>query len=212
MKLARLIVFARCPDRGLCKTRLIPALGVVGATQLHEAFVRHTLCWATTVRDAGFADVEVHYSGEDLDRLRLVCGQAAVGLAFRPQRGDDLGERLRASFEAAFGDGCGQVAIIGTDCPELNASTVSAAFAQLEEHDVVLGPALDGGYYLVALRGPVPELFQTIAWGEPSVLETTLRRADSLRLRVGLLPAMADIDCPVDLGRLNEGWLESIAP
>lgn len=196
----RLIVFTRCPDAGCCKTRLIPVLGIEGATALHAALVRHTMGWASTAMD-GIAEVEVHYSGDDLDGLKGLSGEGC-SIPYERQSEGDLGARLAAAFESAFQSGCSKVAIVGTDCPELNVSHVKEAFDELDHADVAIGPAVDGGYYLIALRKPGPQLFEDVAWGEASVLETTLQKAKSLRLDVRLLSELADIDGPDDL----KGW------
>jgi len=200
----RLIVFTRCPDPGSCKTRLIPLLGIEGATAIHAALVRHTMGWASTAKAVGLADVEVHYSGKDLEGLKGLRGEGATQINYQRQSAGDLGARLAAAFELAFEDGCSKVAIIGTDCPELNLSGVAMAFEHLDLADIVIGPAIDGGYYLIALRKPVPQLFESVAWGEPTVLETTLRKAQSLLLDVRLLPELADVDRPDDLKRWSE--------
>lgn len=116
-----------------------------------------------------------------------------------PQEGHDLGERMAAAFAAAFGQGARRVAIIGSDVPWVSRSTVCEALAALDAHDVVLGPARDGGYYLLALDRPRPALFTGIAWSTPSVLAATMERAGALGLSVRLMDPLADIDTPEDL-------------
>jgi uncharacterized protein len=197
-----LIVFTRCPEPGRCKTRLIPALGADGAAAVHEALVEHTMAWIGSAADEGIA-VEVRYTGDNLERLRLLGGAAVRKVRFEPQQGEDLGCRLANAFEFAIQRESSKVAIIGTDCPELNLSLVKAAFAQLDKSDLVLGPASDGGYYLIALRKPARKLFQRIPWGGPTVLQETLRKAKDLNMTFELLPTLADIDRPEDLFSWN---------
>jgi rSAM/selenodomain-associated transferase 1 len=197
----RLIVFTRCPESGQCKTRLIPALGAEGAAAVHESLVRRTMSWMGIAVDEGVT-VEVRYSGNDLDRLRALCGHTVDRLHFRPQQNGDLGERLMEALETAFNEGASKVAIIGTDCPDLCMTAISRAFVFLEDKELVLGPASDGGYYLIAMRTPASKLFDRITWGGASVLQETLSTAETLQMSVALLPVLADIDRPEDLKHL----------
>jgi rSAM/selenodomain-associated transferase 1 len=198
----RLIVFARCPELGRCKTRLIPHLGEDGATALHEALVKHTMGWIGRGREN--VKVEVRYCGADLARLRTLCGVAADNADFVPQKGEGLGSRLSEAATAAFDNGAAKVAIVGTDCPDLSWHTIKLAFYSLDSADVVLGPAKDGGYYLVALRAAAPLLFQDIDWGSVTVLQDTLINATRLGLSVNLLTELGDIDRPDDLTNLRD--------
>jgi uncharacterized protein len=195
----RLIIFTRCPEPGCCKTRLIPALGADGAAAVHETLIQHTMLWIGSAADEGIA-VEVRYTGDNLERLRVLCGAAVEKIRFEPQQGEDLGDRLANALGFAVQQGSPKVAIIGTDCPALDLATVKMSFAHLDERDLVLGPAADGGYYLIASRKPAVQLFQNISWGGPTVLHETLRRAQDLHLTFELLPSLPDIDRPEDLG------------
>jgi len=195
----RLIVFTRCPEPGRCKTRLIPALGADGAVAIHEALVQHTMGWIGPAVNNGIA-VEVRYTGENLERLRMLCRGAGSRIRFELQHGEDLGCRMTNAIDTAIQERASKVAIIGTDCPELNLASVQAAFAHLDNRDLVLGPAADGGYYLIALRKSAVELFQNIPWGGPTVLQETLSRAQNLNMTFELLPMLVDIDRAEDLG------------
>lgn len=195
----RLIVFTRCPEPGRCKTRLIPALGADGAVAIHEALVEHTMAWIPSAVDEGIA-VEVRYTGENLERLRMLCRGAVSRIRFELQHGEDLGCRMANAIDTAIQERASKVAIIGTDCPELNLASVQAAFAHLDNRDLALGPAADGGYYLIALRKSAVELFQNIPWGGPTVLQETLGRAHNLNMTFELLPMLVDIDRAEDLG------------
>ena len=121
------------------------------------------------------------------------------GVRLLPQSGADLGARMSAAFTRAFERGAGRAAIIGTDTPAISRATVAVALDALDEADVVVGPAEDGGYYLLALRQPLPELFEGVAWSTPAVLEETLARAEHRALRVRQLTRLRDIDTPADL-------------
>lgn len=123
--------------------------------------------------------------------------------AFLPQRGDNLGARLASAFDGHFGTGASRVAIIGSDCPGVAGGTVRRAFTSLRRADAVIGPTLDGGYYLIALNKPAPALFQDIAWSTPAVLETTLARARRLGMTVAMLPTLRDVDTAEDARALR---------
>jgi rSAM/selenodomain-associated transferase 1 len=194
----RLIVFTRCPDTGCCKTRLIPVLGEAGAVELHKSLVQHTIRSISEAVDHAVT-VEIRYAGDDVQGLRIICGDKADRMRFRPQQGDTLGDRLTDALEAAFGEGASKVAMIGTDCPDLNFTAVATALKLLDDQDLVLGPAVDGGYNLIAFRAPISEMFAGISWGESTVFADTLNKARRLGLTIGLLPTLADVDRAEDL-------------
>jgi rSAM/selenodomain-associated transferase 1 len=146
--------------------------------------------------------IEVRYAGEALEGLRFVCDDNAEQFNFRPQQGAGLGQRLSESSSTAFREGASKVAIIGTDCPQLTLDIILRAFTLLDHTDVVLGPASDGGYYLIATRAHYNDLFDQIAWGECTVLSDTINRATRLQLTVELLPILADLDRSEDLALL----------
>jgi rSAM/selenodomain-associated transferase 1 len=118
------------------------------------------------------------------------------------QHGADLGGRLAWAFEKVFEQGQKKVVIIGSDCLELEATLIMQTFDELERHDVVLGPANDGGYYLLGLTQPHPILFQHIAWSTPAVLSQTIQACQQAALTVSLLPCLTDID-------EAEDWLQA---
>lgn len=192
----RLIVFARYPEPGTTKTRLIPALGAEAAAKLQTAMTHHTL---TATRDAARrlgCHVEVRFTGGDAERMRGLFGDR---VAYRPQSEGDLGRRLEHAADEALAEGAKWVIIVGTDCPDLDASTISGAIDALGRSDVVLGPAADGGYYLIGFRQARPELFHGIDWGSERVLQQTLDRAAASQLKVTRLQTLPDVDNPEDL-------------
>jgi glycosyltransferase A (GT-A) superfamily protein (DUF2064 family) len=130
-------------------------------------------------------------------RARLA--RLAPGFGLLPQRDGDLGDRLVACFEDLLGAGVARVAIVAADSPQLPAASCRRALALLDRVDVVLGPCLDGGYYLVAATACWPELFVGVPMGSEVVLEETTARAGRLGLRVGLLPVLRDLDRVEDL-------------
>jgi len=185
---------AKHPSPGAVKTRLVPALGADGACALYAAFILdlaarlqglpYAVTWAYWPADAPFPD--------------LLPGARCV-----PQRGADLGERMAGAIADAFGEGPGPVLVIGADAPHLPAEWIAdAATALGGDADLVLGPAADGGYYLIGLRGPAPGLFTGIPWSTPRVLAATRARAGALGLREHPLPSCFDVDGPEDLALL----------
>ena len=192
----RLAVFARPPVPGRVKTRLSPALPPALACRLYEAMLADALAAA---RHAS-ADERVLYWAEATELA------APAGFRVRIQSGEDLGERLEAAFGELLAGGAHAV-ILGADCPRLDAARLDAAFAALEEHDVALGAADDGGYDLMGLARPAPRLLRDIPWSTARVREVTLERAREAGLNVATLPPLEDLDTPADLAR----WIASAA-
>ncbi|MGM0412423.1 MAG: TIGR04282 family arsenosugar biosynthesis glycosyltransferase [Pseudomonadota bacterium] len=192
----RIQVFARAPVAGRTKRRLIPALGEVGAADLHATLLRRTVA---AVGGVTGADRELWCHPDTGHPLLAACA-AEQGLALRVQSGADLGARMAGALEAALAEGAPAAVLVGSDCPGLTAGVLSSALAALEAGaDAVLGPAEDGGYYLIGLRRPAPALFQDIPWGGPEVAAATRARATEAGLRMEELPTLRDIDTPADL-------------
>ena len=187
-----LAVIAKEPVAGLAKTRLVPALGAAGAARAASAMLADTLA-AVRARGAEprrcFAPVEAR---ERLCRL-------APGFGLLAQASGDLGDRLAACLADLLGAGADRVAIVGADTPHIPPASYRRAFALLDEADIVLGPALDGGYYLVAAKASRPELFVGVPMGTEVVLTETLTRATRGGLLVALLSPLRDLDRVEDL-------------
>jgi rSAM/selenodomain-associated transferase 1 len=201
-----LLVFVKRPRSGEVKTRLAQDLGADGAAAVYRALA-----------DAEIAGTQPR--GREYQR-RFFYAPADAGSEvsewlrgerLAPQEGADLGTRMAAAFQEAFRAGAERAAIIGSDVPWVTRERVNAAFAGLDAADVVLGPCDDGGYYLLALSRPRPELFEGIAWSTPTVVEATLDRARSHGLRVVLLEPLPDVDTLADIRR-SWGRLEPILP
>ncbi|HYS78490.1 MAG TPA: TIGR04282 family arsenosugar biosynthesis glycosyltransferase [Candidatus Dormibacteraeota bacterium] len=204
---AALVLYARVPRPGQVKTRMIPWLGARGALGLHLALLEDSLgLLRAAARDAGAAPFVAFSEDWEPPReaeLARIAG-AAAGLARLPQSGGDLGERLTGTFERLAARGYRRVVVIGSDSPTLPAAILRAAFATLcLGADVVLGPAEDGGYYLVGSSRPVAGIFRGIPWGTPGVLDATLAAAGRAAARVVLLSPWYDVDLPEDLDRLR---------
>jgi rSAM/selenodomain-associated transferase 1 len=189
---AAVAVLAKEPVAGQAKTRLAPALGPDGAAAAAAAMLADTLAVVQ-----GVAAERWLCFTPDGARQRLAA--QAPGFRLLPQSGGDLGERLAACAAALRAAGAERIAIVGADTPHLRAAWYEAALALLDRVDLVLGPALDGGYYLVAGRAPPAELFVGVPMGTDLVLGETLRRAERRRLRVALLPPLRDLDRVEDL-------------
>jgi len=192
------VVVTKSPRSGHVKTRLCPPLAPVDAALLHAAFLRDTL---DRVRLLADVDVAVAYTpAEDRPRFEATC----AGVMLLPQSDGDLGTRLAAIFETLCARGFRGIVAIGADTPTLPPSFVRHAFDLLSraEVDVVLGPAHDGGYYLIGLKEPEPALFRDIAWSTDRVYALTMDRAAEARLRTACLPPWHDVDTFVDLRRL----------
>ena len=183
-----LAVIAKEPVAGLAKTRLIPALREREAARAATAMLADTLA---AVRASG-ADPWLCYTPSDA-RARL--GRLCPGFGLLAQAAGDLGDRLAD----LLGAGADRVAIVGADTPHLPQASYRRAFALLDEADVVLGPALDGGYYLVAATAARPELFVGVPMGTEVVLAETMARAARAGLAVALLPPLRDLDRAEDL-------------
>ncbi len=192
----RLIVFTRRPEPGRSKTRLIPVLGAQGAADLQRQMALHTISHAREVARRAPAALEVRFAGGTADGMMEWLG---TGMDYHPQGEGDLGARMESAFRDAFSRGAVRVVLVGTDCPGLDAPVMRAAFAALRRKDLVLGPATDGGYWLIGLRRPAPALFADMPWSTDSVFERTLDRARSFGLSVRTLEPLPDVDRPEDL-------------
>jgi hypothetical protein len=193
------IVFARLPQPGRVKTRLVPRLGEWGAARLHRRLVRRTLRVAQSAR---CGPVELHGLPHGRHEFFLQCARVQ-DLALRNQRGRDLGERM---FNA-IADGLRRrraVILVGTDCPVLEGRDLRrAARALAAGSDAVLAPAEDGGYPLIGLRRASRRLFADIAWGGDDVYARTAARLEQLGWRWRALRTLWDVDRPEDLARLD---------
>lgn len=192
----RLIVFTRYPEPGKAKTRLIPALGAEAAADLHRQMTEATLAQIKPLQQSRSLTVEVWFTGGDRVQMQAWLG---ADLLYQPQPEGDLGDRMAQAFQAAFDSGVEAAIIIGTDCPALTDAVLAQAFQALRQTDLVLGPATDGGYYLIGLRQVVPDLFQSIAWSTDRVFQQTVAIASKLHLSLTSLPTLTDVDRPEDL-------------
>ena len=195
-----LIVFARAPELGRVKTRLATELGDGAALSIYRILAERVV---DAVR-GGCYSVTVAYTPRYAKRaMREWLGPT---VRFRPQSDGDLGARMAVAVDDAIQGGAERVVVIGTDCPAVTAAVVDEAFARLERAEVVLGPAADGGYYLIGMSRLHPALFNGIPWSTPGALCTTLERARATGLAVELLEEQRDIDTAEDW----RAWLASM--
>jgi rSAM/selenodomain-associated transferase 1 len=191
-----LLLFTRYPEPGLVKTRLIPVLGAAGAAGLQRRLTAHIMRVAQNFSGSANTDLIICFDGPQVRQMQQLFG---AEFCYQPQSGGDLGHRMWSALAAAFSQERRQIVLIGSDCPEISERVLTLAFSLLTEHDLVLGPARDGGYYLIGLNASYPELFQDMPWGTAAVLPKTLARAQLLHLRTVLLEPFTDIDRPEDL-------------
>ncbi|MBM3838107.1 MAG: glycosyltransferase [Verrucomicrobia bacterium] len=200
MQTERLLIFLKAPRIGSVKTRLAAAIGPTPAAAAYR-----TLVEALLDRLAGCAGIELHYTPEDA--LEEICPWLRPGWTARPQCSGDLGQRLQTAFQSSFTAGARRTLVIGSDCPFIGPPDIEAAWSALTDHDVVLGPATDGGYWLIGLNAPQEHLFKGISWSTETVLRETLNRCQTSGLRTVLLRELRDVDTKEDW----QAYLQSLS-
>jgi len=203
-----LIIFTRYPEPGKTKTRLIPALGSIGAAKVQQQMAEYTVLQAQELQKAIGISVEMRFAGGNLQLMQDWLG---LELLYQSQGEGDLGSRMARSLFDAFQKSAEYVIIIGTDCPGLTSQILVTAFQELRTVDLVLGPAIDGGYYLIGLRRFIPELFANIDWGTSQVLQQTVAIAAKLGVSHTYLPALADVDRPEDLSIWEQVFQQKVS-
>jgi uncharacterized protein len=194
-----LLIFARRPNPGKVKTRLVPPLSPEQAAELYGCMLGDVL-----VKAAALSHIDGRFLFyEEADEAGEFFAGRSLGMSCLPQRGKDLGERMAAAFHAVFDSGYGSAVIIGTDAPDLPVRFIESAFDLLEREasDAVFGPCEDGGYYLVGLKRLCHPLFRDVPWSTNNVLQVSLQRAREAGIAVSLLPPWHDVDTAADLKR-----------
>lgn len=199
-----ILLFAKAPRPGKVKTRLLACCTPGEAAALYRAFLLDS---AALLRASG-AGLKVVACEPPEGQAELEAVLGTEGLRYLPQPQTELGGRLDQLFAWAFGLGMDRVVALGSDSPSLPAGRLGEALGLLEKREVVIGPSTDGGYYLIGLRQPTPELFRGIDWSTGRVLAQTLERLGSRSL--GLLPIWYDVDTPQDAALLRV-HLEALA-
>jgi hypothetical protein len=192
-------VFVKAPIAGQVKTRLAAEVGAQSAARLYHLLGRSVVsaCGGPSY------DTVVWFAPRGARRMVQHWLRRTAVAGYRAQPAGSLGERMAAAIRLHFHEGFRRVILIGSDCPGIDAQLVSRAFATLDEHDLTIGPARDGGYYLIGLRGPAPRLFRGISWSTDVVLDQTLEQARRLGLRSAILPTLRDIDTAADARALR---------
>lgn len=189
------VVFSREPVAGRTKTRLASGIGAEEAAEVHGLLLEHTLAQVRRAGLVGFVSLA----------SRPTTWRPPEGTAWLLQRGADLGARLHDAFTRVLGLGFAKVLIIGSDCPELGAHHLVEALRALEDAPVVVGPASDGGYWLIGQRQAGWDLFSGVPWSSPATLDATRRRLRTLDLGWCELETLSDVDTADDLRRILSG-------
>ena len=198
-----LTVFAKQPMPNGVKTRLVPPLSPEQAATLYKAFLTD---WCEALTELADVDIVIAYTPPEAQPdLQALIGDDAI---YIPQVGDDLGERLTSATQWATEHGYIKILLVGSDSPTLPISYISEAITLLNTRDIVIGPSVDGGYYLVgftveSLETAVPLVFSEIAWSTADVLRQTITRIRATGATLGLLPPWYDVDTAEDLAFLR---------
>lgn len=194
-----LIVFGKDPVKGKVKTRLAQTLGDNFANRLYKMCIENTLNELRKL-DSNYSVYLFTDSGKlQVNKLN------EVSFIFRKQNGNDIGERMKNSFAEVLNAGSCKVILVGTDIPDISCVVIDEAFSSLDEADVVLGPARDGGYYLIGMKEQNDFLFNGIDWGSREVLSQSLIKLKEKGKRTKILEKLNDIDTKTDL----EEWLKN---
>lgn len=195
-----LIIFVKYPQPGLVKTRLAKDVGKQKAADLYRLFVEAAL---KRTKGKNFKRLIFYTPQDKVKEIKKWLG--SDGLEFRPQKGRDLGERLFNAFRLTLGSSCvRRIVTIGTDSPLIDRKVVNTAFKALETKQCVLGPALDGGYYLIGLSSLKKEVFKGINWGTKKVFAQTLKRLKMLKMSYSFLDLSFDVDRHKDIVYLRQ--------
>jgi rSAM/selenodomain-associated transferase 1 len=199
-----LIVFLKYPEAGKVKTRLAKDVGDQRAAEIYSQMSKTII--ENVLDVSGYRTIIFYNPPEKENEIRDWLGNKQCPIT--PQAGETLGDKIVDAFAQVFSSGADKAVIIGTDCIDVSSETITQAINSLEEVDVVLGPAMDGGYYLLGLNNHIPEIFQEIEWSTDRVLNQTLERIKDKKLSFELLKTLKDIDTLDDfnsqLGSLNE--------
>ena len=193
------LIFAKNPVAGKVKTRIAATMGDKIALSVYQQLLNHTFNITSYLP----VDKIVFYSDyvEENDLWSSGAYDKKV------QNGEDLGRRMENAFADAFVEGNEEVIIIGTDCAELSAEIIMKGFAHLRKYDVIIGPATDGGYYLLGMNKLHPGLFRDIDWSTDKVLEQTISVCRQNKIDFHLLPELSDIDNEADLRKMKDELL-----
>lgn len=194
-----LLFFVKYPEKGKVKSRLAAVIGDDSAVSLYKNLVAQML---STLKEGTFPLYICFFPKNAQKPIKNWLGRE---YRYIPQNGKDLGERMRNGFIGGFAMGYKRVVLIGSDIPDLPMKYIEEAFKSLKEMDAVIGPAFDGGYYLIGFNQSTfsPQVFEGIAWGTENVFDETMKKLKRFRRAVHTLPYHRDIDTAEDLKRLK---------
>jgi rSAM/selenodomain-associated transferase 1 len=189
------LIFGKSPENGDVKTRLADEIGTDHAVEFYKCCVEDTLTWLKSL------DIHFKFYFWPPDGKESLMNWLGSSLEYNVQQGDNLGEKMDSAFIEAFSDNFQNVLIIGSDSPDLPAEFIDMSFSELRNHDAVIGPSSDGGYYLIGFKKETycPEVFNDILWSSSGVLQKSLRILEQQQRKVYLLPQWHDIDTLADL-------------
>lgn len=188
-----LVIFVKNPEEGKVKTRLAADIGNKRALDVYQKLLAYTRGVVQKMN----VTKQVWYS----DRIDFSDNWGEDQFLKKLQKGDNLGERMQEAFRQGFREGFGRILIIGSDCPALSDQHLVSAYEELECNDVALGPAKDGGYYLLGMNHYIPELFSNKSWSRDSLYGETIQTLDQLGKSWGELEELNDIDTLDDLNK-----------
>ena len=199
-----ILLFTRYPHPGKCKTRLIPEYSAAAAADIHRQLVAHShKTISNYLAQHNNTTYHIYYTDASVKEMKDWLGEQQ----FVKQQGQNLGERMAGALRTAL-QSAERCLLMGSDCPGITPELLQNGLAALQENDIVLGPAYDGGYYLIGMRKKpsfkqIEHLFSDIPWGSAKVLTRTIERIQELQLPFQLLPQLHDIDTPDDLHYFN---------
>jgi rSAM/selenodomain-associated transferase 1 len=199
-----IILFFRYPRLGKVKTRLAKMIGAEKALDLYRRSLQKTILLFRAMPNC-----KVVFCVEPAPAVSLLRKAYGKGVDIFAQKGTDLGERMRLALEAVLKAGAEKAVLIGADIPGLSEKILAAAFQELDQHQVVLGPAADGGYYLIGMKQMLPELFFGMAWSTETVFSKTLAVLQRAGISYSLLPELCDLDSAEDLPYVKDFLEES---
>lgn len=191
-----LIIFAKYPVPGRVKTRLAARLGDAEAARIYKACAELTI---GAVKPGEHHEYDLAVAFWPPEKASSMAKWLGSGMTLSSQQGQDLGSRMHHAFTAGFAQCYKKIIIIGADCPAVTRELILQGFACLAGAHTVMGPATDGGYYLIGLRRSAPGLFEDISWGTNRVAGQTLAKCSALNMTCSMLPVLRDIDRIEDL-------------
>ena len=191
-----IIVFARFPTKGKVKTRLAKTLGGKFAKDFYKICAEHTFNEILKIHKNDTRKFIFYSDEKDREKIKKWTHSKFL---LSPQKGKDLGEKMQNAFQTVFNNGVSKTLIIGTDLPEISSEIINRSFELLNNNDIVIGPATDGGYYLLGMKNVYKELFTNLPWSTDKLFENTIDIINKLNLSISYLPRLSDIDTEEDL-------------